>query len=217
MQQVTHKPAQVMDYIFPLLTFIASWAVGIWFYLRMPETVAVHWGLSGQPDRYGSRLEGALAMPLILSLMFAIFFALRNTRAGGYIIKVGGMMGVFMIAIQLIIGLNALGVFIDVTRLVLLSMAILFISLGLIIPQFPQNRYGGFRNRYTLGDEKVWESTNKLGGRMLMVSGLLMVPFAFTPPLIGFIGITAVIIVCIVIVPFIHSMNMYNRSRAQHR
>lgn len=204
------------DYILPALTFIASWAIGTWFYTRMPENVAVHWGLSGAPDRFGSRLEGAFAFPIILSFLLLLFFALSRTKSGSVLLKVGAASGLFLIAIQTVIGLYALGIIVNVTRLVILCMSGFFVLLGLLIPLLPQNRFGGFRNKYTLGDLRVWESTNKLGGRMMMAAGVLMVPFSFAPPLVGFIGIFAVIIICILIIPFMHSMNVHRKIKTQH-
>ena len=32
-------------------------------YPRLPERMPVHWGLHGQVDRYGSRVEGAFMLP----------------------------------------------------------------------------------------------------------------------------------------------------------
>ena len=39
-------------------------------YSRLPERVPVHWGVSGEPDRYGSRLEGAFLVPAIMAAVF---------------------------------------------------------------------------------------------------------------------------------------------------
>jgi uncharacterized membrane protein len=216
MKKIIVGPGKPLDYILPALTLIASWAIGAWFYMRMPETVAVHWGINGTPDRYGSRIEGALGFPIILTFLMLLFFALSRTKSGNVVLKFGTATALFLISIQVIIGLNAIGVIVNVTRLIVLSMAGLFVLLGLFIPMLPQNRFGGFRNKYTLSNMRVWESTNRVGGKMMMAAGLLMVPFAFTPPLIGFIGIFAVIIVCVAVVPFLHSMSMYRKVKAQH-
>ena len=214
-KQILPGPIRVTDYILPLLTFIASWAIGVWFYNHMPENVPVHWGLTGQPDRWGSRLEGALAVPIVLSILMIMFVALSRTRAGRLMLAIAAIMGLFMIAIQLVIGLNSMGVLINVSRIIMLCLAGLFLALGLIVPQLPQNKFGGYRNSYTLSDLRVWESTNKLGGRMLLIAGLLIIPFAFTPPLISAAGSFAVIIICVVIIPTVHSIALYKHLKRQ--
>ena len=40
-----------------------------YLYPRMPERVAIHWGLSGEADGYGSRFMGLFLIPII-SLLF---------------------------------------------------------------------------------------------------------------------------------------------------
>ncbi|MCB1219645.1 MAG: DUF1648 domain-containing protein [Planctomycetales bacterium] len=209
-------PVKLTDYILPVLCFIASWAIGGWFYSQMPAEVPVHWGLNGQPDRFGSRFEGAFAVPIILTLLTIMFAFLSRTRAGRLMLACAWITGLFMIAIQYVIGINSLGVGVDVGRFVMLSMAGLFLALGFIVPMMPQNRWGGFRNSYTLSDMRVWQSTNKLGGRMLLLTGLLIIPLAFAPPLVSFVASFVVITVCIVVVPMFHSMKHYRQLKGQH-
>ncbi len=38
-----------------------------------PDQIPVHWGLSGEPDRYGGKIEGLLLLPLVtLGVYFAM-------------------------------------------------------------------------------------------------------------------------------------------------
>ena len=214
-QQKKVVQASPGDYIPVVVAFILSWGIGAWFFSQMPNSVAVHWGLNGEPDRFGSRFEAAFLGPIMLSLLSILFFFIGRHTNGKYMMRLAGITGCFLIAIQVIIGLNALGVLLDVTKFVILAMAALFVALGYIVPGLSQNRYGGFRNRYTLSDMRVWESTNKLGGRMLMLCGLLLVPLAFVPPLYGFIGIFVLILITVVIIPIVHSMTEYRRLQAR--
>ena len=44
-------------------SFIAgAWVFSIAVYSRLPDRVPVHWGMSGEPNRYGSRIEGAFLL-----------------------------------------------------------------------------------------------------------------------------------------------------------
>ena len=40
----------------PMLLIAGAVAFSLAVYARLPESIPVHWGLSGEPDRYGSRL-----------------------------------------------------------------------------------------------------------------------------------------------------------------
>ncbi|MEZ5338280.1 MAG: DUF1648 domain-containing protein [bacterium] len=215
-KQLLSGPVRLTDYILPGLCFIASWAVGGWFYSQMPEQVPVHWGMSGAPDRFGSRFEGAFAVPIIFTLLLIMFVLLSRTRAGRMMLATAWVTGAFMLAIQYMIGINALGVGVDVGRFVMFSLAGLFIALGVIVPLMPQNRWGGFRNSYTLSDMRVWQSTNRLGGKMLLITGALIVPLAFAPPLYSVIGSFIVILVCILAIPHFHSIRIYRELKRQH-
>lgn len=44
-------------------------------YTRYPETVPVHWNAAGEVDRYGSRLEAAFGLPVIILLLGILYFA----------------------------------------------------------------------------------------------------------------------------------------------
>jgi hypothetical protein len=47
---------------------IASWS-------SAPARIAVHWGASGEPDRYGGKIEGLLITPLIAAFVwFSLYF-----------------------------------------------------------------------------------------------------------------------------------------------
>ena len=58
----------------------------------LPDTVAVHWGLDGTPDRYSSRFELLIPVAIIL-LVGAVFWFKgkgeqpKGFRAGGKILK----------------------------------------------------------------------------------------------------------------------------------
>ena len=70
--------------VLPLLLVAATAAVALSWRDRLPGTVAVHWGASGEPDGFGSPLE-LVAVPLVLAPLFAIgmwalaFWAGRDT------------------------------------------------------------------------------------------------------------------------------------------
>ena len=49
------------------LCFVGSGVVAALIFPRLPESVPVHWGIDGAPDRFGSRFE-ALFLPTLLCL-----------------------------------------------------------------------------------------------------------------------------------------------------
>src|SRR5690606_13107329 len=50
-------------YIF--LMIAAVFLLGVMVYPTLPEQVAIHWNLEGEPDDYGSRFYGVFGLPLL--------------------------------------------------------------------------------------------------------------------------------------------------------
>ena len=55
---------------FAVLAF--SWAVGLANYATLPATIPTHFGLSGAPNGYGSKLA-VLVVPAIAAVLFSLF------------------------------------------------------------------------------------------------------------------------------------------------
>ena len=48
-----------------LLLILVLFALGIYFYPRLPERVPSHWNVRGEVDGYSSRFFGAFGLPLL--------------------------------------------------------------------------------------------------------------------------------------------------------
>jgi hypothetical protein len=59
-----------------LALIAVQFLAGLYLYPVMPERMAIHWGLSGGADGYGSRLLGLFLVPSISALFFPFFLAL---------------------------------------------------------------------------------------------------------------------------------------------
>lgn len=72
-----------------------------------------------------------------------------------------------------------LGVPVDVGRLVLIGVGVLFIVLGNYMPKIKPNYFIGIRTPWTLESEAVWNKTHRLGGKVFIVMGILSMLTAF--------------------------------------
>lgn len=66
-----------------LLLLIGQVGLIMGYYSHLPETIPVHFGLNGQPDRWGSRASLFVA-PAISTFMFLLFWAIRQVPAEYY-------------------------------------------------------------------------------------------------------------------------------------
>jgi len=61
---------------FSLMIIVAQLLVGIYLYPRMPGRVAIHWGLSGDADGYGSKFLGLFLVPIVSACILPLFLVL---------------------------------------------------------------------------------------------------------------------------------------------
>ena len=67
---------------YPALVVALASAASLAAYPRLPDRVPMHWNAAGEIDRWGSRLEAAVLMPLVLCVV-ALTRAARTTRSSG--------------------------------------------------------------------------------------------------------------------------------------
>jgi uncharacterized membrane protein len=168
-----------------VLLAVAVDAVATWvLWPRLPAQVPVHWGLSGEPDRFGDRLELALTGPGLLLALGALRWLVRRVdpRASTPLAADAPPAEAGTRDAVLVVGLMALG---HVGMLLLASassagpallglVACAFQLLaGNLLPRVRPNFFVGVRTPWTLSSDRVWRRTHRLAGRLLFGSGLL--------------------------------------------
>lgn len=201
---------------------VASWTIALWLYQILPERVPVHWNWQGEVDRYGSKFEGTMIVPLTLTLLWLLFLLIplldpRRTNYAKfrrvYLALVWFLLGFFLF-MQVIIGLAILGKPIDIGVTISLAMSLLFIVLGFILPQLKPNWFAGIRTPWTLEDDRVWEATHRLGGRLFVLIGVLMIPAAFIfSPAALVVMVAGILLVSLILV--VYSLILYQRLHSQ--
>lgn len=152
-------------------------AVSLYAWGRVPESLPVHWDITGEPDRYGSRLEALGVFPLIGLLLYGLSLALprmvaqqaqneKLVRAVPQIVVLG--------LVPLHIGLvaNHLGAELSVTRLAGLVVGIILMGVGNLLPKAQPSRWVGVRTPWTFSSKESWYKSQRAGGWVLTLSGL---------------------------------------------
>jgi uncharacterized membrane protein len=74
----------------------------------------------------------------------------------------------------------------------------------------------GIRTPWTLASEDVWIQTHRLGGKLMVLGGLLIVAASFLPIPSGLLaGLFGTLIALIAGVPIVYSYLLWRRERAQ--
>lgn len=160
--------------------------ISAWGWLGTPDgaQIAVHWNASGEPDRYGGKLEAFTLMPVLAVLLSAIFAAAplidprghNLARSGPVLLAIWIGTLLLLTAVQAVLTLGALGL-IDsqgegAPRLVLLAACILIAVLGNVLGKARPNWFVGVRTPWTLSSDKAWDITHRGAGRGFVISAL---------------------------------------------
>jgi len=154
--------------------------VAFYLYPLMPERVAIHWGMSGDADGYGSRFLGLFLIPIVSVLLLPFMLALPRLDPsrgierfrGGYDWFVFG----FMVYMGYVYGLSLawnLGWRFSFMRMLAPAMGALFVGIGVVLRGARLNWFMGIRTPWTLLSEEVWDRTHEVGSRLFIASGAL--------------------------------------------
>jgi uncharacterized membrane protein len=171
-----------------LMVAIAALASAI-AYSQLPERVATHWNVRGEPDRYGSPMEALFVIPIVMLAVWGLLRVLPKVDpfrdnyakfAGTYELVIDLVLGM-MLMMHVAVLLGASGAPQTVATIVRAGMGVMFIVLGNIMPRTRQNWFVGVRTPWTLSNPRVWEKTHRVAGYGFVALGflvLLTIPFA---------------------------------------
>jgi uncharacterized membrane protein len=165
------------------------WLIGIiiliWIFTfavfgRLPDKIPMHWNISGQVGRFGSKKDIFLFPFIITIIYFAMVYlplidpkrANYGKFAGAYrVIRV--VLVTILSAIYFASAYSALGYKIDMNRLGNLIIPFILIGFGSAMGKLRHNYFVGIRTPWTLADEEVWNKTHQLGGKLWLIAGII--------------------------------------------
>lgn len=184
----------------------ATWLVGLAAIPFLPQQVPIHWNVAGQVDNYGSPLFAGLFAPAISTAMVLLWPWLprldpRGASYAGFERSYSAILSallVFFLGLHLVTLGFALGLPLDVPRLVVAGVGLLLAVLGLAMRSVQQNYFVGIRTPWTLADPEVWRRTHDVGGWAFALLGAVMLlaalffplPLLFPVVLVGVLGVT---------------------------
>lgn len=174
-----------------IATTVALTLFSLWGWGQLPEgaPIPVHWNAAGEVDRYGSVFEGFFLMPLMILFVSGLFYVIpridprgQNIAQSATAFKAAwvGML-LFLTIMHVAIVLNTLGYAVNIGLLVPVMVGILFLVIGNYMGKIRSNFMFGIRTPWTLTSELSWNKTHRLGGRLFMLLGLLMIATGLLP------------------------------------
>jgi len=170
-----------------VLLLSAAAIASFFLYPKFPEQVATHWNYAGEADGYSGRAFAAFFFPMLAIGIYLLmtFLPLADPRRERYADFSGAYnvlrlsITILMVALYGIMSLNGLGFVVPVGLIMPVAVGLLFVIIGNFLPKVKRNWFVGIRTPWTLSSEEVWNKTHRMGGKLFVLGGFLMVLMVF--------------------------------------
>lgn len=202
-------------YIASLLTLFPVF-IALLFYNQIPDQVAVHFNYAFEPDGYASKVFAVFGLPLFMLLVNTIvWFALNSDPKSENINKPLKAIGLWIIPvisniIQFCLLAYALNSSLNFVQFLPFVIGILFILIGNYLPKCKLNYTAGIRTPWSLNNPENWRKTNRLGGYLMVLGGIIIMIASFFPS-IAFI-VFLVVLIPMALIPFFYSYYLYKHG-----
>jgi uncharacterized membrane protein len=158
-----------------------SVAFAVYITLGLPERVPVHFGIDGQPDRFGNRLEasfGLLILPVLAIVLNASMILFERGDARGR--AQSGVLGTARVGVTLLLAVVQFAIAQSYqsqrfdSRLVMIGLGVMLVVLGNVLPKVEPNPYAGVRIPYTFASDRAWRKANRASGWLLVGLGVIL-------------------------------------------
>lgn len=190
----------------------------------LPQQVPMHYDWNGKIDRYGDKSE-LILLPFTLPLLtWLILIIVPRIDPKKKMEKMGNKFQSFKFI--LITFMSALATYaVHSSRpganfnpiTVFMLMGILFAILGHYFQSMRPNYFIGIRTPWTLENEQVWKDTHKMGGKIWMACGILLVVSGLFIPSQAYYILFVICLVIMVLVPTVYSYRRFKMEDSTPR
>lgn len=205
----------------PLLLFSvfpAAFIAYVWN--TLPAKVPLQWGIDGTVNRYGSKMELLIIGLIPLALYVLVLFIpkidpkKRVDAMGNKYYSIRLITTLFITVLFTYIIYSIKEETLGNPNFLFIILGVFFVLLGNYFKTIKPNYFVGIRTPWTLENEAVWKSTHKLGGKLWVIGGLLIIFSSFIfneqTALTVFFIITAII----TLIPVVHSYLQFKKLAA---
>jgi uncharacterized membrane protein len=169
--------------IVPVLCITVMFVLAVVAWPQAPDSIPIHWGLSGEPDNYAGKFFGLLGAPLIALGVYVLMFFLPRldpkqenyARFRSRYFFIRNIIILMLFGIKLVTFLWVIGIGINMNMVVFIIAGLLLVLIGNYLGKLRQTWFIGIRTPWTLSSEESWNKTHRLGGRLFVLFGLVMI------------------------------------------
>ena len=192
-----------------------------------PETIAMHFNLKGEVDRYGSKNE-LMTMTLVLTLLNAAIYLLLPqvyridpkryaAENKSRLHRIAFAVSIFIAAVICLLIYSSVHENIKFSiRFILAGVGLLLAIVGNYMYNIKPNYFAGIRLPWTLNNDENWRKTHLLGGKLMFGGGLLIAVLCLFSSLLLSIIILVTILFLVILTTCIYSYNLYKKLNGHH-
>jgi len=204
--------ADVISLVFVATAFIVAAVL----YPSLPEQIPTHWNSSGEVDGYMKKPGGVLIMPAMALITYVIMKVIpvispkgfRTDKFSDVIAVLQVTLVGFMSIVAILVLLEARGLNVRINEMIIAGTGLLFVIIGNYLGKVRKNFFIGIRTPWTLASDEVWNRTHRIGGKLFMLSGVIIwIGALLGLPLTWTVGVA----VGLVLIPLVYSYFLYRR------
>ena len=194
--------------------------VGLLLWNKFPETMAIHWGITGQADGFAS-VPFAVFVPPVIMLAVQWLCILATALDKGNKNRNQKMQTIVLWVIPLICNLSCCGIYalalgwkFSPVAWTMIPMGLLFAVIGNYMPKTRMNSTMGIKVPWTYSSEANWNATHRFAGKVWMLGGLLL---ALSGLLTHWLAVTIMLasILVLIVLPVAYSYRFYKKEKAE--
>jgi uncharacterized membrane protein len=178
---------QVRRFLPALLIVSIMGMLSAYFIPQLPDSVATHFDMSGNPNQYSSKYVLLLMFPLLLLVMILTLPVLirftpgKVPRAGADQLVPRTLLSTGLLFLPMHFGFlhNARNPgHLPFSLWLTVGAGLFMISLAPALERSERNFLIGFRTPWSLSSEANWRATHRFGAKMLVITGILLLILA---------------------------------------
>ncbi|MDZ4807585.1 MAG: SdpI family protein [Bacteroidota bacterium] len=209
--------------IWPVMAAPAIYLALVWN--KIPVRVAMHFNLSGTPDRYGNKSELQIMVAVLMAVNIGLYLLLSNAyridakRPGkenkDRLERMAFAVSVFITCLTCYLIYNCIkgGGSPFSIRLVFGSIGLMWCIMGNYMYNIRPNYFAGFRTKWALNNEENWKKTHLLAGKLWFTGGLLLAIVCLFSSEKGAVIIFLFVTLVTTIIPGIYSYRLYKKQK----
>src|SRR3989344_6087341 len=172
---------------------LATFVAGALVYPHLPLIAASHWDAAGNVNGTMPRFWAAFLLPLISLGLWGVwvllpridpiapgFKSFRYAYDFFWIMLTAFLSYVYALTLWANFDPNT-----DIAHLITPAIALIFVTLGALLPLIKRNWFIGIRTPWTISSDLVWDKTHRIGSWLFMLAGLVTFGATYTSPTIA--------------------------------